>query len=62
MSNYILGFFVGLCFAVFITMVSLQDYYEVHKVIVKEPQCNIEKPANTICKWEATWKPVQAIK
>lgn len=32
--------------------------YEKGLVIKTEQQCTTEKPANTICEWEATWKPV----
>ncbi len=62
MGGGILGVVAGMFLACIIVNAVLTENYEIDNVIVKESQCNIEKPANTICKWEATWKPVSADK
>jgi hypothetical protein len=57
----IFGMFVGMILGCLIVNDVLTETYEIDNVIATESQCNIEKPANTICKWEATWKPVPVI-
>lgn len=62
MQNFSLGFLVG-CLIGFLvggfnTFHYSKTMYEKDLVSKTEQQCTAEKPANTLCKWEATWTPV----
>lgn len=46
----------------FISLVITTDFVTIRVAEVTEQECNIDKPAGTICKWEATWKPISVDK
>lgn len=70
MSDFTAGALIGLiigCIAGFAVGATTakelsRDLFKNDLVVETEQECNIDKPAGTICKWEATWKPVSVDK
>lgn len=62
MKNFTFGGLIGFVIGGVITLAVFGDFVKSELVMETQQECNIDKPSGTICKWEATWKPVSVDK